>query len=71
MTMTLTLDEADYATIQKEIAHYQKGSRAIDPTGPTIVPDGDSCLAGAIIAECCRDLDEYRQLWAAEHPKRL
>jgi hypothetical protein len=45
----------------------------IDPDGPpksgTILPDGESCLAGAILAECVRDLDEYRTLWDAEHPR--
>lgn len=61
-TMMLTLDELDYATIQKEIAHYQARSRAIDPKGPTILPDGDSCLAGAIIAESIRSLNEYREI---------
>jgi hypothetical protein len=81
-TMTLTLDELDYATIQREIAHRQVRSRwpvgnespgLIDPDGPpksgTILPDGESCLAGAILAECVRDLDEYRTLWDAEHPR--
>lgn len=66
-TMTLTLDELDFDTIQKEIARYQAGSRRIDPTGPTILPDGESCLAGAILAEVCRDIAEYRALWTAEH----
>ena len=65
-TMTLTLDELDYAAIQKEIAGRQERSRAIDPDGPTIVPDGNSCLAGAILAECCRDLIDYRDKYATE-----
>jgi hypothetical protein len=66
--MTLTLDELDYATIQREIAHRQARSRAIGDDR-TILPDGESCLAGAVLAECVRDLDEYRALWDAEHPR--
>lgn len=70
-TMTLTLDELDYASIQKEIAERQKLARAIDggKTTRELLPDGDSCLAGSIIAECMRDLAEYRALWESEHPK--
>ena len=60
MRMTLELDDLDYATIQKEIAYRQARSRLIDPQGPTIIPDGESCLAGALIAECIRDLTDYR-----------
>jgi hypothetical protein len=65
-TLTLILDELDHITIQKEIAHRQARSRAIDPDGPTILPDGDSNLAGAIVAEIVRDLWEYRALWEVE-----
>lgn len=60
--MTLELDEADYDAIQAEIARRQARSRAIDPGGPTLLPDGESDLAGAILAECVRDLDDYRAL---------
>ena len=60
MRMTLELDNLDYATIQWEIAYRQARSRLIDPKGPTLVPDGESCLAGALIAECIRDLTDYR-----------
>jgi hypothetical protein len=58
--MTLELDVLDYATIQKEIAYRQARSRLIDPQGPTLVPGGESCLAGALIAEAIRDLIDYR-----------
>lgn len=58
--MILELDDLDYDTIQKEIALRQMRSRKIDPNGPTIVPEGESCLAGALIAEAIRDLDDYR-----------
>lgn len=64
--MTLELDELDYDTIQQEITHRQARSRAIAPNSPTILPDGDSNLAGSIFAECCRDLIEYRDLYDAE-----
>lgn len=63
--MELLLDDLDFDTIQAEIAHRQARSRLIAPNSPTILPDGESNLAGAIIAECVRDLAEYRTLWEA------
>jgi len=60
--MTLELDELDYETIQTEITKRQLQTRW--PDGGTVVPDGNSCLAGALIAEMIRDLDEYRALYA-------
>lgn len=63
-TMTLVLDDADFDAIQAEIAHRQARSRRVDPAGPTILPDGESNLAGAILAECIRDLDDYRAMRA-------
>jgi hypothetical protein len=65
-TMTLTLDEDDYDAIQKEIADRQVLSRVLYPDEPTVMPDGDSCLVGAIFAECCRDLEEYRALFGSD-----
>ena len=62
-TMTLILDQLDYDAIQEEIAHRQARSRAICPESPTILPDGESNLAGAIVAEMVRDLREYREHW--------
>ena len=67
-TMTLTLDEDDYATVQNAITERQLGSRRVAPTEATILPDGESCLAGAIIAELIRDLNDYRAMWEASHP---
>lgn len=68
--MELSLDELDWNTIQDEIARRQAISRQIFGKGllegPT-VPEGESCLAGTVIAECIRDLTEYRDLWKAEH----
>lgn len=65
--MELVLDELDYDTIQREIAHRQERSRWEDDGG-TIIPEGDSDLAGAIIAEIIRDLDDYRDL-SGSNPK--
>lgn len=64
-TITLTLDEDDERTIQAAIAEYQRRHHAA--FGETILPEGESCMAGAIIAELVRDLNEYRDLWNAEH----
>jgi hypothetical protein len=59
-TITLVLDDLDYDLIQAEFSHRQVRSRTIDPTGETIVPEGDSNLAGALVAEIVRDLHDYR-----------
>ncbi|WP_152051588.1 hypothetical protein [Tautonia marina] len=58
--MTLELDEDDYRIIQAEIACRQRRSREAFPGEPTLLPEGESSLAGAILAEVIRDLDEYR-----------
>jgi hypothetical protein len=68
-TLTLTLDEDDFATLNAEIALRQARSRLVDPAGPTLMPEGDSCLSGALLAEAVRDLQEYREVWDAEHPR--
>lgn len=65
----LILDDDDFDAIQAEITHRQVRSRAIDPDGPTILPDGDSNLAGAILAEVVRDLNDCRALREKEHPR--
>lgn len=62
-TIVLELDEADYDTIQREIAHRQSRIRGVVGT---LLPDGDSNLAGAIMAEVVRDLDEYRSMFDAQ-----
>jgi hypothetical protein len=61
--INLILDELDYDTIQYYIADYQAASKNIAPGKPTIVPDGESNLVGAIMAECVRNLLEYRSLF--------
>lgn len=67
-TMTLILDDLDYATIQTEIAERQKVAREHGFSTLDHMPVGDSNIAGAVLAECIRDLNEYRDLWDAEHP---
>jgi hypothetical protein len=62
--ITLTLDEADWNAVQAEFARRQAFR---DKQGNTL-PDGDSNLAGAMVAEVVRDLDEYRSHYAKEHP---
>lgn len=59
----LELDEMDWDTIQREFARRQS---VRDDSG-TLLPDTDSNLAGAMIAEAIRDLQEYRDLWEQEH----
>lgn len=63
-TLTLQLDDLDYDTIQAEIAHRQQLDYR--PDGP-LRPDGESCVAGTYLAECIRDLLEYRLLWLEDH----
>lgn len=61
-TITLELDEDDWNAIQKEIAIRQ--SRR-DKDGP-LLPDGESNMVGAMLAEVVRDLEEYRAAWEGE-----
>jgi hypothetical protein len=65
--MELILDDDDFDTIQAEITRRQVAHRW--PEGGTILPEGESNLAGAIIAEMVRDLDEYRSLFDSEFPR--
>lgn len=63
-TILLELDQDDWDTIQNEFAKQQANR---DEDGP-LLPDGTSNLAGAMLAEAIRNLDEYRSLYNAEHP---
>lgn len=69
--LILELDELDWETIHKYIAEYQSNSAAVHALsgekGGAIVPDGESNLAGAIMAECVRNLWEYRAIWEREN----
>lgn len=70
----LELDELDYDTVQGYIADFQANSSRIHAmsgvkSGEAILPDGESNMVGGIIAECVRDLLEYREIWDAEHGK--
>lgn len=58
-TITLECDDLDFDTIQAEIAKRQLRR---DEHG-TIIPDGESNLPAAIIAEVVRDIDDYRILF--------
>lgn len=70
----LELDETDYETIHKYMAEYQANSAAVHALsgekGGAILPDGESNLAGAIMAECVRNLWEYRAIWERENGDR-
>jgi hypothetical protein len=63
-TIILELDEDDWDTIQREFVRQQS---CRDEHGP-LLPDGTSNLAGAMVAEAIRDLEEYRESWEANHP---
>lgn len=65
-TITLELDEDDWNTIQSELARRQSHRGADGPS----LPDGESNMNGAMIAEAIRDLNDYRDLWEAENPPR-
>ena len=61
-TITLELDEDDWDSIQGEIARRQVNR---DKDGP-LLPDGESNMVGAMLAEAVRDLQDYRAIWQAE-----
>lgn len=63
-TITLELDEDDWDSIQGEIARRQARR---DEHGP-LLPEGESNMVGAMLAEAVRDLEEYRAAWESEHP---
>lgn len=65
-TITLQCDELDYDCIQAEFARRQTNRR----DGFTNVPDGESNLIGAMVAEIVRDYSELSGLWNAERDKR-
>lgn len=50
--ITLTVDDLDAAMLHRAITDYQRRNR--DRHG-VILPDGESDLPGAILAEICRD----------------
>ncbi len=64
-TMTLQLDDGDYAAVQAAIARRQR-CRA-DDNSP-LLPPTESCTAGANIAEICRGwLDDRDQRKATDY----
>lgn len=64
ITVTMDMDEFDFKTLLEETKEREKRSKALG-LAETLLPDGDSDETGAIVAECIRDLNEYRQLSAA------
>ena len=62
MKIVLEVDELDYQAIQTEFAKRQGQRRPL--------PEGESDLAGAMVAEAIRDLDEYRALWEVQNEIR-
>lgn len=54
--IVLQLDELDYAAIQKAIAYRQTWGRGT-------MPDSDSNVAGAVLAEICRGWLEKKGMW--------
>lgn len=60
-TILLLCDEADFNTIQNELAQRQ-AFRFLDGSGP-VIPDGDSNLPAVMMAEAIRDLNEYRSMF--------
>jgi hypothetical protein len=65
-TIILQLDELDYDCIQEEFARRQ--ANRLD--GHANLPDGESNLAGAMVAEMVRDYRELSDLWSAERDKQ-
>lgn len=63
-TIVLECDEDDWNAIQNELALRQARR---DEHG-AMLPDGESNLPAAILAECCRDLIDYRALFDAPNP---
>ena len=61
----LECDEEDWDTIQTEFARMQS---VRDDKGMYSIPEGDSNLAGAMVAELIRGIIEYRNMFHAERP---
>lgn len=58
MKITIDLDDDDYRDFNAAIATYQRRNHVAGRG--TILPEGESCAAGAIIGEICRDWLEAR-----------
>lgn len=58
----LDCDDDDFDAIQREFAIRQLRRR----DGQTCLPDGESNLAGAMVAEMCRDLADYRDFLSSK-----
>ena len=60
--VVLELDDEDFDIIQEEFTRRQ-----IDISKGFELPEGYSCLRGAMVAEIVRDLIDYRHLWEADN----
>lgn len=58
-TLNIELDQLDYDCIVATVARYQVTHRWDD--GQLMLPEGESSVAGAVLAEICRDYEEYRE----------
>lgn len=58
--LTLVLDDDDDRAVQAAIAERQRDSRWPDGV---MLPEGESDLPGAIIAEICRGYVDYRAFY--------
>jgi hypothetical protein len=63
-TLTLTLDEEDYAVVLNALARRQAFGRAID--GERMPKETESDRAGAALVEICRWFNEYLSAIAKE-----
>ena len=63
--MELLLDDDDFNAIQRELAHRQVRHRVGGGEADTLLPEGESNIAGGLLAECIRDLDDYRAMFRA------
>jgi len=65
-TITIEVDELDEATILNTIAKYQAKSHAAG--GENWLPEGESDIRGATLAEICRAYQEYHDTWKPRLP---
>ena len=59
--LLIEVDEQDESAILNAIAQWQAKSHAA--FGETMLPEGQSDIRGATLAEICREHEEYRSLW--------
>lgn len=67
--LELLLDDDDWRAVQAEIARSQALDHRFFGTSVRNLSDviGGSNIAGYYLADACRQLREYRDLWEREH----